>query len=114
MSSNLQRLDAVRRRDQVVQLRMQLVEHRRIGVAQLEQRLGAARNDAVLPGSSVMRPVVHTVRAPQISGKRLSIALSSLISARPASRRRAIEVVPAWFCSPSHGDARTARSPRSP
>ena len=27
-----------------------------------------------LPGSSVMRPVVHTVRGPQISGKRLSIA----------------------------------------
>ena len=53
-----------------------------------------------LPGSSVMRPVVHTVRGPQISGKRLSIALSSLISASPASRRRNIEVVPAWLCSP--------------
>ena len=47
-----------------------------------------------------MRPVVHTVRGPQISGKRLSIALSSLISASPASRLRVIEVVPAWFCSP--------------
>ena len=53
-----------------------------------------------LPGSSVMRPVVHTVRGPQISGKRLSIAESSRTSARPASRRRVIEVVPAWFCSP--------------
>ena len=53
-----------------------------------------------LPGSSVMRPVVHTVRGPQISGKRLSIAESSRTSASPASRRRVIEVVPAWFCSP--------------
>ena len=52
------------------------------------------------PGSSVMRPVVHTVRGPQTAGKRSSIATQNLASARPASLRIAIRVVPAWFCSP--------------
>ena len=52
------------------------------------------------PGSSVMRPVVHTVRGPQAAGNRSSIATQNFASARPASLRTAIRVVPAWFCSP--------------
>ena len=47
-----------------------------------------------------MRPVVHTVRGPQAAGKRSSISTQNLASARPASLRMAIRVVPAWFCSP--------------
>ncbi|MGY3407997.1 hypothetical protein ACVWZV_004110 [Bradyrhizobium sp. GM5.1] len=47
------------------------------------------------PGSSVMRPVVQTVRRPQLSGKRLSIATQNFASASPASFRAAMRVVPA-------------------
>ena len=39
------------------------------------------------PGSSVMRPVVQTVRGPHAAGKRSSIATQNLASARPASLR---------------------------
>ena len=52
------------------------------------------------PGSSVMLPVVHTVRGPQTCGKRSSISTQNFASASPASLRSAIRVVPAWFCSP--------------
>ena len=47
------------------------------------------------PGSSGMRPVVHTVRGAHCAGKRSSIATQNLASASPASRRTSIRVVPA-------------------
>jgi hypothetical protein len=51
------------------------------------------------PGSSVIRPVVQTLREPATCGKRRSISASTRRSASPASRG-AMLVVPAWFCSP--------------
>ena len=42
-----------------------------------------------------MRPVVQTVRGPQLSGKRSSIATQNFASASPASFRAAMRVVPA-------------------
>ena len=48
-----------------------------------------------------MRPTVQTVRGPATCGKRRSIALANRTSATPASRRIAMRVVPAWFCTPS-------------
>jgi hypothetical protein len=47
------------------------------------------------PGSSEIRPVVHTVRGPHNAGKRSSIATHSRASASPASLRSFICVVPA-------------------
>ena len=80
---------------EMVEIGLQAVEHDRVGVAQLEQRLGPAGDDAFLAGVRSMRPVVQTERGPQISGKRWSIILKNRTSSSPASRRRTIEVVPA-------------------
>ena len=54
------------------------------------------------PGSSVIRPVVQTVRGPATSGNRSLIAAAKRTSATPASLRIAMRVVPAWFCTPSN------------
>ncbi len=51
-----------------------------------------------------MRPIVHTVRGPAISGKRSWMRVASRTIATPASLRRIIRVVPAWFCSPIKRD----------
>ena len=74
---------------------LQALDHGRIVVADLEQHFGAPGMMLGAPGSSVMRPVVQTVRGPQIAGKRSSIATQNFASARPASLRIAIRVVPA-------------------
>ena len=47
------------------------------------------------PGSSAMRPVVHTERSPHRRGISRSTAASSRTAVRPASRRSAIVVPPA-------------------
>ena len=55
-------------------------------------------------GSISMRPIVHTVRGPAISGKRSWMRVASRTIATPASLRRTMRVVPAWFCSPVSDD----------
>jgi len=106
----------LRLRDQRLQFLVQPGQDRRIGIAELEHHLCLAGHDARRPGVKRDLASVQTVRSLPIEGKRSLIAVASRTSATPASLRRAIRVVPAWFCSPSNTmrnrDCRRLRSPR--
>ena len=67
------------------------------GLPRYDYVVTAARPGMMLgaPGSSVMRPVVQTVRGPLTVGKRSSMTTHNLAAARPASLRSFIRVVPA-------------------
>ncbi len=79
---------------------LETFDHLGIVVADLEQHVGTARDDA--RGTGIERDAAggpHRARSAQ--GRKLSsIATQNRASARPASLRTAIRVVPAWFCSP--------------
>ena len=74
---------------------LQPLDDGRVIVADLEQHFRCPGMMLGAPGSSVMRPVVHTVRGPASAGKRSSIATQNLASASPASLRSDMRVVPA-------------------
>ena len=97
-------------RHQRVQLLFQPVEHRRIGVAELEQHLGPAGDDAGRarfqrdPSRRPHRPRPGDVRKPPVD------RAGQPHQRHAGVRRIAMRVVPAWFCTPS----KAMRKPRVP
>ena len=86
--------------NELIERRLHALEHGGIGIAELEHRFGAAGDDARAAGIERDAPGgPHAARAGDLR-EALVDGASRRTSARPASRRRAIEVVPAWFCSP--------------
>jgi hypothetical protein len=55
------------------------------------------------------RPIVQTLRSAALFGNSWLIRCASSYSAVAASRRRAIIVVPAWFCWPREDEAHAAQ-----
>ena len=74
-----------------------------IGVAELEQHLGAARHDARRAGIQRDAPGgPYRARSGHCGKPAGRSRAASCTSATPASLRIAMRVVPAWFCTPSN------------